>query len=650
MMRLLFTIILSVLCLLSFGNGISPHAVQAIPSKLKEGANAVIRKDQRYLKVNSIEQAYLRVEKTVTILNEKGAHLAPVYIYYDPQRHIKQISCTIYNAQGEIIEEISPAEFGDYPAVSNAPLLEQHRFKVYSYRPSVYPYTIAYSYEVAWDGLYQFPTWNPISSEGVSVQHASFTLDVVRGVKFGYKTYNLGDNPEIQRKGKRSIYTWTTELVEAVAMEALGPDFFEITPTLLLAPERFSYEGYPGSARSWQHFGQWVYELLEGRQQLPEATIEHVRLLVADASGTREKVKLLYEYLQNNVKPLDLPLGIGSYQPFSAMQTDTLGYADSKSMSNYLLALLDAAGIKAQYALINAGKFATSLEEDLPGAQFNRAIVAVPMENDTLWLDAMQQEHPAGFLGYELSDRKVLLISNKGGKMVSIPALSAEQNRQFRTAKIKVQEDGTARAVVDTYFEGMQYSHISSLMLIPPFQQEQVIYRKTNIENFELLSFSYNQQQKQIGPQIRETLELQLDQFARTGPNSLSFVPNLMNQMDGLPPITKHREYPVVIRRSFLDRDILEYELPPHEEIRLPDDAHITSEFGEYRLKLSVQSGKLVYERTLKTCQGTYPATAYGKLMEFYESIIMADQRKVLLYGVNEREAQTESSDASSLR
>lgn len=649
MVLLIRPLFLLLLFHISYGYSNNPYDKANIPSELIKDANAVIRKDQRYLEVLSMEKARLQVDKTITILNENGDHLAPVYIYHDPHRKIQQLRCTIFNADGEIIREIDPAEFGDYPAVSSAALFEQLRFKVFTYRPEQYPYTIAYTYEVAMDGLYQYPTWSPISSEGVALQHASFTMDVAADQKFRYKTYHLGDAPNIQKKGHRKLYTWKVDKVKAVNMEALAPDFYEVTPTLLLAPEQFAYDGIHGSAEDWQQFGRWVHQLLEGRNKMPKETVDHVQGLVASVDNPQEKLEIIYKYVKQKVSTVNLPLGIGTYQPLSAEEVDRLGYADSKAMSNYLISLLSEVGMRAHYALINAGKFATSLEEEIPGAQFNRAVVAVPLANDTLWLDGMQSHQPTGFLGYELSDRMALLITERGGKIVKTSAFDAEDNLQARTAEITIQKDGTAQAVVTTHFGGMQYSHISPLMLLAPYQQEEVIYQKTNIKNFDLLSFSYQQKQENL-PRIKERLEMKLEHFAKNYHGNLSFVPNLMNQMDGLPPLTESRKYSLVIRRAFLDTDKIAYELPSYDRLELPEEVFIQTEFGEYQMRVRIQEGKLFYERTLKTYQGVFPASSYENLMRFYEAIVRADQRRVTIIGVNEQEAETNVSDTSSLR
>lgn len=647
-MKLIIPLLL-LLSLSQFTHAQPAYPTNQIAPELLEGANVVVRKDYQQFTVQSSEVAVHRVEKVISILNEEGASLAPIYIFHDPQRKLRQLKCSIYDAEGRLLKEVTPAEFRDYPAVVDAPLYEHLLFRVFSFPAQAYPFTVAYSYEVLIEGLYQYPTWSPMRAEGMALEKARFQLDIPRKLDFRYKAYMLGDEPKRSQKGNMSTYTWEVNHAAAVKMEALGPEYFEITPNLQLYPGKFAYEGVKGSAEDWSGFGAWVYRLLQGQDAIPDTTLARVHSLVADVQDTRERAIRIYEDLRKRIKPLALPLGVGSYQPLSATTVEKHAYGDSKALSNYLLALLRSVGIEAHYALINAGRFATRLEKELPGAQFNRAVVAVPLGADTLWLDCTQSRaNPAGYLGYELSDRWALLVTEEWGELRKTPAYAVEDNLQARSGTVSIDREGNASAVIQTRFAGMQYAHVSPLMQLPPHQQEQVIRQKTNLPDFRLRSFRYHEKQQKA--EIEESLRLEVEGYAGHRSRSLSFVPNLLNQMDGLPPLLEERRYPLIIRRSFFDTDRLVYQLPEHKSLRLPEEVWIQSDFGEYRMQVRMEGNTLVYERSLKTYAGSFPASAYGRLMDFYEAIVQADQRKVILIGIDEQETKTDVLESSSLK
>ena len=619
----------------------STYPVKEITSELLQDAHVVVRKDHRSMTVPDRGQAHLKVEKVLTILDGKGASQAPVYVYHDQYQQISNLQCTIYDAEGNVLKRVHPKDFGDYPAVNEAPLYEKLRFLVFNHIPEQYPYTIACSYELAMDGFYQFPTWSPVRSEGVSVEQAAFHLKIARGLNLRYKSFNLGEeSPTIRQTKEATHYSWQVQNFSAVYIEALGPDFYQLSPTLLLSPVDFAYQNNEGSGESWQSFGQWVYQLLQTQDSLSLESRNQVRQLVANAETPYEKVALVFDYVRQQTRTVNLPLGVGTYQPVSAEEVARSGYGDSKALSNYLIVLLEEIGIKGYYTLVNAGKFATSIDTEMPGSQFNRAIVTVPLDTDTLWLDCSQNHLPAGYLGYELSNRQVLVVTEQGGELCMTPSYSVDDNLQARVGTIVISQDGTAQVDVSTTYSGLQYAHTSPITMLPPDQQETVILQKTNIDKFDLLSFQYHNKKGKT-PQIDEHLTLKVKRFADPVRNTLTFVPNIMNQMDGLPPIVEQRSQPVIVRRSFTDRDRWVYELPEHQKIQLPEDVFINTKFGVYRMEVHVEAGKLIYERFLQTYQGTFPSSAYSQLLAFYEDIIMSDQRKVMLYGVKERETDT---------
>jgi transglutaminase-like putative cysteine protease len=106
---------------------------------------------------------------------------------------------------------------------------------------------------------------------------------------------------------------------------------------------------------TWDDFGKWVAVLNHGRDELPAKTKQEITALTSGMKTVEEKTKVLYEFLQNKTRYVGIQLGIGGYQPFEASVVDETGYGDCKALSNYMVSMLKAVGIKANYCLINAG-------------------------------------------------------------------------------------------------------------------------------------------------------------------------------------------------------------------------------------------------------------------------------------------------------
>src|SRR6185312_13501516 len=145
------------------------------------------------------------------------------------------------------------------------------------------------------------------------------------------------------------------------------------------------------------------------------------------------KARFLYNYLQKNVRYVSVQLGIGGYKPFPASFVDEKKYGDCKALSNYMLTLLKTVGIPSYCAVINAGTNAEPADPDFVNDPFNHIILCVPFKNDTTWLECTSATSPFGKLGSFTENRKALLVTEDGGKLVNTPR-STMQDNQFNSA------------------------------------------------------------------------------------------------------------------------------------------------------------------------------------------------------------------------
>ena len=69
----------------------------------------------------------------------------------------------------------------------------------------------------------------------------------------------------------------------------------------------------------------------------------------------------------------------------------------------------------------------------------------------------------------------------------------------------------------------------------------------------------------------------------------------------------------------------------------VPPDIALTSKFGRYTSSIKLDGSKLMYYRKMESYAGTFPATDYTELVNFYESIYKADHSRVVLVKKEEK-------------
>lgn len=607
------------------------YPVSAIPAELKKDVNVVVREDQMTFRIHSKSKATLTVLMVATIMNANGKDYAEEMITYDKLTKITAFRGSAYDAQGNLIKKLRSNEIYDQSSFDG--LYSDNRFKSANISQSTYPYTIEFEYEIEFKYLFWIPGSIIVPGEKISVQHASYALIYPTGLKPRYKTLNVATPPaeELTMDGFNKL-SWNFENVKPVKFEPMGPSRELLVPRIMAAPSHFEYDGYVGAMDTWQEFGKWVSSLNKGRNDLPESTKLKALQLTTSLKTTEEKARALYQYLQNKTRYVSIQLGIGGFQPFEASVVDDTGYGDCKALSNYMVAMLDAVGIKSHYVLIAAGENAVPLKVDFSSSQFNHAIVAVPNGADTIWLECTSQTNPFGYMGTFTGDRKALLITNDGAKIANTIRYTAEQNNQFRTAEVIVETTGDALAKVKTIYAGLQYENgdLNFCLNNQYDDQKKWLQKNTAIPSFDITKFSMLDNKDKI-PSAIVTVDLTLRRFATVSGKRIFLTPNLMNRSTYIPEKVESRKTNVVRTMAYTDIDTIRFHLPEgiYPEY-LPPPVKLRSRFGEYDASFMLDGDNMVYIRRIRMNKGEYPPESYNELIEFYRSLNKADNTKLV--------------------
>ncbi len=616
---------------MSIGYGAEPkYPVSGIPEELKKDVDVVIREDHMTFSIISQSKAAMTVQLVATIFNVNGKGYALCNVGYDKLRKINSFKASTYDAEGNLIKRVKNNEILDESAFDG--LYSDDRTKSVDLRQSTYPYTVEFEYEIEFKFLFYIPG-SVFGSEKVSVQNASYTLQYPEDLKPRFKATNISAEPVVSKLPNGSHQTrWSMKNLMPVKFEALSPSAETLLPRISAAPTRFEYDGYVGTMDTWENYGKWMASLNKGRNNLPEATKIKARELTANLKTTEEKTRVLYQYLQNKTRYVSIQLGIGGHQPFEASVVDQTGYGDCKALSNYMISLLDAVGIKANYVLILAGDDASPLDTKFPSSQFNHVIAAVPNGTDTLWLECTSQTTPFGYMGTFTGDRKALMITNDGAKVVKTIYYSADQNTQIRKAQVALQANGDATAKVKTVYSGIQYEngHLNFLLERQYDDQKKWLQKTTDIPSFDVSTFSMSVQ-KSIIPSATVKVDYTLKRFATVSGKRFFITPNLMNRSTFVPEKLESRKTNVMVSMAFTDIDTVQYDLPEgiYPEF-IPAPITLKSRFGEYDAQFILDQNRLIYVRKKKMNKGEYPADSYNELIGFFRGISKADNTKMV--------------------
>jgi len=605
----------------------------ALDPVLTKDANAVVRLDEMKIEVESNHLMKYEVNYAVTVLNSMGDSYGRTRLYYDKEKKIKSIEARVYDEFGKEIRHIKRKDFQDLSAADGFSLYRDDRLLYHKYTPVQYPYTLVFKYKVETSDTGFFPPWYFISGYQVSVEKSHYEISFSNeSLKPEIKEYNL-EGFDFQKSSATGNIVYKAENAKAFKKEQLSPSFLEIAPRLKVRLKNFSLKGVEANVANWTDLGAWIdSNLLRGQDQLAEGTKRIVLDLVKGVNDDLDKAKIIYKYVQDNTRYVSVQIGIGGWQPISAIEVDKVKYGDCKGLSNYTKALLNVVGVEAYYVVVQAGNTKFDFDDDFSVLQGNHAILAIPYKDQYYWIDCTSQVHPFGFIGDFTDDRKVLVVKPGGGEIVRTTAYLNEQNKQETTASCSLSDNGTIQSKINITTTGVQYDNRFYLE-DEPEDDAKKHYKEylSNINNLRVESFEFKNDKEKVV--FEEALEIRADSYASLSQNRMIFVLSAFNKIEYVPKRYRNRKRPFVIQRGYLDTDVYDIKLPDGYSVEsMPDSETITSEFGEYRMTLrSTDEKTLKYEKTFTLKSGKYPSSKYNDYRNFRKEVARKDNSKIVL-------------------
>ncbi len=602
---------------------------------LTKHANAVFRLDEMSIHLKSKREMTYKVKQAVTVLNAAGNGFARTNLYYDKERKIKRIEARVFDKRGNETEHIKRKDFQDVSAVDGFSLYLDDRALRYRYTPVEYPYTLEFTYEVETSDTGIFPPWFFLPGYMASVEKSTYTISYAsEALKPIINEYRLSEI-EISKTEDNGKIVYSAQDIKAIKKESHCPPFNDISPKLLGRMTNFHYKGLDASVNDWNDLGSWVHRnLLQGRTQLPESTKNTVRNLVSGVTDHLEKAKLIYKYVQENTRYVSVQIGIGGFQPISALDVDQVKYGDCKGLTNYTKALLSVVGVKSYYTLVEAGGTKVDFLDDFPDlAQGNHAILAIPYNDMYYWVDCTSQVHPFGFVGDFTDDRKVLVVKPDGGELVKTVSYLNEQNYQKTKADCSLDENGQLSANLTITTLGTQYDNRFKLQEKSPeaIDKHYKDYWGV-INNLKLTSYNFKNDQEQV--KFIESLSILAENYSAKSGDRILFAPNAFNQNDYVPNRYRTRHLPFEISRGFLDEDEFSISLPKGYAIEaLPNATKVENEFGHYNLSVVYEESDntISYKRSLLIKEGSYTKEKYKSYRDFRKQVARMDRSQIVL-------------------
>ncbi|WP_296384226.1 DUF3857 domain-containing protein [Winogradskyella sp.] len=628
------SIFLVFLSFYSFSQTEDVYSSLFVPEELKTKANAVVRYVTRQIIINDYDDMVIRRKRIVTVYNKEGVRHAKAYEHYSEDTKIKNIEIKVFDSTGEEIKKIRKKDFTDASAVNGGTLYSDNRVLYYDYTPLNFPFTIEFKSEVHHESTSYLPHWMPIDGYYLSVQFSELKIENNLGEELRFKEQNF-DDLNIEKVSK---YHFKAEKLASIEYEAYSPKLSLIAPRLSYALDKFMINGVEGRNGDWKNQGKWMYEkMLKDKLVLSEQTKELAVNLVKGVKNPIEKAQLIYNYVQQNTRYISVQEGIGGMQPIDALTVDEVKYGDCKGLSNYTKALLAHVGVESYYTRLFASSKLQDVDKDFVSfqGQTNHVILAIPNNNDYIWLECTSQTNPFGFTAGFTDDRDVLVVKPEGGEIVHTKVYEADDSVQKTTAEIALDITGSFIADVNIITTGYQYN-LHQGIENETDRDQQLHYKEywDNINDITIDDITIVNDKEQVV--YNESIKLSSTNYASKSGNRFILQPNMFNKVTQIPPRYPERKLGFKIDRSFKDADEFMIQIPEGFKIEaMTEGKELNTKFGTYKFKLeTLEDNKIKYTRTYILNKGNYQKEDYKAFRDFRKKIVKNDKTKIVLIKV----------------
>lgn len=622
--------VLLVNCL--WGQAQLPLTANQIPDSLKNDVNAVYQLEETICSIESPSTYKSKEHNIITILSKQGKKHGIIQVFADKFNKFDEAEVTIYDANGKEFKRYRKRDYKVYGANDASTIASDDKFYDLDYTHPDFPFTIEILHTTIVSSYLDFPDWF-FGSGDASLITSRYIVETRDPQQIKYKVYNSNMQPVVSNNGGITSYTWEMKNRKKPYSEPGCYGRVVTEPWIDVSPVNFKYDGYAGSLTNWNEFGKMFYPFYEETNPFTPQRKAFFQSL-ADKGNTRfEKIKMLYNYLQQETRYVSIQFGIGGYKPFPVLFAEEKKYGDCKGLTHYMKHMLQAAGIKAYGAVVNAGTNEYPVDPAFASNKFNHIILCVPDGKDTVWLECTSKDNYAGVLGAFTENRNALLLTEKGGVLVRTPDSKAENNQWKSHTTITLYEDGSAVTRSRVFVSGEFWTPFFYLVSgkskddIKKFLVQRLQFKTPDDLEVKVLNDSAD------GHNIEMSLAYSQYYDFKTG--SKYFLPGRPFKLnDEEIKSAESRTTDYLFDFPYTKTDSTIFYLPGNfKPESMPADARFNKEFVDYERKLKVNEAEmtLTLSSRLVLTKHIIPPALYNSTAKEFELIRKDENQKIVL-------------------
>ncbi len=251
--------------------------------------------------------------------------------------------------------------------------------------------------------------------------------------EYNFKKYQV--KKDISGKGDETVYTFSMENLPAAINEPRSPGPGYYMPHILVlcksaAPKDENYVYFKTIKDQYN----WYHKLIEETGNDPKVIREKTLEITKGISSDDEKVKAVYQWVQDNIRYIAFEDGIMGFKPAKAQDVLSKKYGDCKGMANLLTEMLRSINLDARRCWIGTKHIA--YDYSTPSLSVDNHMICAWMKNGKpIFLDATEKYIGYGEIAERIQGRQTLIENGKNYLLERIPTATSMQNTATESRK-----------------------------------------------------------------------------------------------------------------------------------------------------------------------------------------------------------------------
>lgn len=300
----------------------------------------------------------------------------------------------------------------------------------------------------------------------IPVEKAAITLTLPENATIIYKLFGYdttGISFSKTKKGKLVTYQWSSSSAKSYIEDNASPSMRYFTPHIIIDIAGYTYKDeYISLIGSLKDLYAWDYSKMSKVNNVSSPEIKKLSdSLTANQSTEREKVNLIFRWVQQNIKYVATEDGDNGYVPREAALVLQRRYGDCKDKSSILSAMIRSVGLKSGLCWVGTRSLPYKYSE-FPSMSIANHMIAVwwDQDNKPVLLDGTTRYHGLEEIPAAIQGKECIIEKGPDDFMLySIPVASPADNLSTDTVWMSI-ENGILQGKGTVRFTGEKKSEM----------------------------------------------------------------------------------------------------------------------------------------------------------------------------------------------